>query len=715
MQMGRHGRIASFALAGGLLLTTSHATGASRQTLDGITAVSKRIVLVPFPNDGQARAQRTRGGGPEDKLSPELQTLVRQNTKTRGGPKPTLTLTPEQLESRFGIAPGERNPALGLAIRVAPGTDAATLQRAGATVYFQQGATVYASAPVSSLVRLAGVSGVVSVAPTKAAQAPRVPSPTRGGRVAIPLPPTRGGDAAAGAFDHQGLTGKGVVVGVVDSGIDWKHSDFKRADGSTRILALWDMTDDSFAKSGGKTGSAPPQAVKGQPLGTLYTGAQINAALAGTGTVNSRDLEGHGTACASTAAGGGTLFPGVAPGADLVIVKGGDHGISNLYYLGTRWIAQTAKALGRPCVISQSFGSHDSAHNGSAAEELAMGEVAGAGKPGMAICVAAGNEGRDNFHASGRFGPKAAGQADINSSQIELFVSKATELDAYFDHGDDWGLVVAGLDNFLVNAQGDPDPFYFYHQGADYRGRIKEAAKAPTDFDAFFNDVQVGHTDDGKEDRVVVPLPPGKYVVLGYGQTEKVNNGAFNLYLPFPDNASFGMGTDKRFMISTPGNADAVITVGAYNFRASWANTAGQQTRYNLPLGELSDYSSPGFRRDGLVKPEVCAPATYTISALASGSLMGKGDDGPDTLSITPDGQHLAWAGTSAACPYTAGVIALMLQKNPTLDETQIRAILTKTAGHDKQTGSVPNIQWGYGKLDPHAAVAATPSKVAGK
>nr|MDQ2688602.1 S8 family serine peptidase [Armatimonadota bacterium] len=571
---------------------------------------------------------------------------------------------------------------------------------------------VYASAPVSSLLRIAALEGVVSLAPTKAAQTPLVP--TQNKKLTVPLP-GRGPGAPANTFDHQGLTGKGVVVGIVDSGIDWKHADFLRPDGTTRVLALWDMTDDSFAKSGGKIGSAPPQTVKGQPLGTLYTAAQINAVLKGTGAVNSRDLEGHGTACASTAAGGGTLFPGVAPDADLIIVKGGDHGISNLYYLGTRWIAQTAQALGKPCVISQSFGSHDSAHDGTSDEELAMGAVAGAGKPGVSICVAAGNEGRDSFHASGRFGPKREGQADINSSQIELFVSQKTELDAYFDHNDDWGIVVAGLDNFLINENGDPDLFYFYHQGTEYRGRLKEPAKAPADFDAFFNDVQVSHIGNAKEDRVVIPLPPGKYIVLGYGQTDKVTNGTFNLYLPFPNDASFGTGTDKRFMIGTPGNAEAVITVGAYNFRSSWANTAGQQTSYNLPLGELSDYSSPGFRRDGLVKPEVCAPATYTISALAEGSVMGKGDDGPDTLAITPDGKHLAWAGTSAACPYTAGVIALMLQKNPNLDEPQIRAILTKTAAHDAATGAVPNIQWGYGKLDARAALAATPSKVASK
>jgi len=77
---------------------------------------------------------------------------------------------------------------------------------------------------------------------------------------------------------------------------------------------------------------------------------------------------------------------------------------------------------------------------------------------------------------------------------------------------------------------------------------------------------------------------------------------------------------------------------------------------------------------------------------------------------VTRDGKHMAWSGTSAAAPYVAGVVALMLQKNPTLDAAQIKSILIKTARHDdKFVGTVPNPEWGYGKLNPSAALAGTP------
>jgi subtilisin family serine protease len=82
---------------------------------------------------------------------------------------------------------------------------------------------------------------------------------------------------------------------------------------------------------------------------------------------------------------------------------------------------------------------------------------------------------------------------------------------------------------------------------------------------------------------------------------------------------------------------------------------------------------------------------------------------GKEAVYVTRDGFHLAWEGTSASAPFTAGVIALMLEKNPTLDSTQIKRILTQTASPDGLVGATPNAEWGYGRLNPVAALAATP------
>jgi subtilisin family serine protease len=126
-------------------------------------------------------------------------------------------------------------------------------------------------------------------------------------------------------------------------------------------------------------------------------------------------------------------------------------------------------------------------------------------------------------------------------------------------------------------------------------------------------------------------------------------------------------------------------------------------TTYNLEVGGISDFSSPGYRRDGVVKPDVAAPGRFAVSAMAEGSEMAGGGD----AHITSDGYHLAWEGTSASSPYVTGVVALMLQKNPSLTARQAKEILVKTAGSDRQTGAVPNETWGNGKVNPEAALRA--------
>jgi subtilisin family serine protease len=161
-------------------------------------------------------------------------------------------------------------------------------------------------------------------------------------------------------------------------------------------------------------------------------------------------------------------------------------------------------------------------------------------------------------------------------------------------------------------------------------------------------------------------------------------------------------------MVGSPGNADGVITVGSYDFRNTWINWADKSTTYNLELGNISDYSSPGYRIDGVIKPDLAAPGRFAISAMAVGSQMAQG--GGDAHR-TADGLHLAWQGTSASTPYVAGVVALMLEKNPGLDATTVKDILVRTATTDRQTGAVPNELWGYGKVNPEAALRATPAQ----
>lgn len=672
---------------------------------------------------GPSANKSARGSSDADKLSMPLKVLYRQFTSARGSKSEGAEFSKQELSTLFGIGGEERNPAIEVALSVEGAANTAALEKAGAKIRLRAGDLIYASVPVLALQRLAQQPAVTSIKPMMGATIPKPPQDRVSPQMLREMRETRG-ERVAGDFDRQTLTGKGVIVAIIDTGIDWSHQDFINADGTSRILYLYDLFDPSWTNSSGRIGSQPPLADRdNKPIGTLYSKAQINAALKGQGKVASKDFGGHGTACAGTAAGNGRatangVLPethkGIAPEADLIIVKAdnGDGSIQNLGYYTVEWILNTAKSLGKPAVINMSFGTQYSSHDGDAPLERMLDNFVGPGKPGAVITVSAGNQGRDSFHAGSTFGPDRPGQADNFSSRIELFVTeeKGTHLTSYFNTNDDWGLAIVGLDTFFVDAAGKPVVFFLSRVGEDYGGKLSKPAKAPQNFNQYFKDgVEIDSVGD-KTHQVTIWLPKGRYDVYGFGASPKVTNGRFDLYIPDTDAGTFGKGNEERFMVGTPGNSTNVITVGAYDFRSSWTNVEGTQTFYNMKAGSISNYSSPGFRRDNIVKPEIAAPATYTISPLSKDSTsMGRKSDGtPNKSHITDDGLHLAWQGTSASSPYTAGVIALMLQKNPSLDAVQIKEILKKTAIRDELTGATPNPYWGYGKLNPVAAIRAT-------
>jgi minor extracellular serine protease Vpr len=694
---------------------------------------------IDYPDLTQARGSGSKSGS-SSKLSSDLRILSDQYSGAKGskGGDSGFGFTADELKQMYGISADDDSPVVGLAVTVSSAADVAALKRSGMKIYIRKGNIVYGQAPVSQLGSLASERAVVKIASTKSAKIPEIP---KSGSVpnivsdfeAAGAKGARGATAQplANEFAKGTLTGKGVIVGVIDTGIDFRHPDFIRPDGTSRILAIWDLYDESFDASGGKIGTAPPRLTEGgDPLfGTVYTNAQINAALKGTGTVNTVDNVGHGTAVAGTAAGNGRASTpanaGVAPEADLIIVKACDcdRFTSNWVY-GAEWIDQFAKSLKRPVVVNGSFGGHWSAHDGKDPEETFLNGLTGKGIPGVLYTMSAGNEGYSNMHAAGRFGPKRPGQQDIQSSPISVTISAERTMSAgamllgFFDARDDWAAAVvpSSMSN-LKDKAGNPLVLYLVKSEGEIKYITRQGVEVPDDFDQITNAINSYSSLGATTDMLALPLPAGTYDIYGFATSAKVLSGNFDFYAPNDRVVDFGRGTTKTGMVGSPGNAANVITVGAYNFRKNWTNLSGTETVFGFDIGEISDYSSPGGRRrDGVVKPDIAAPATYTISPLsadADSDACGGGSMGAAGASyVMHDGKYIAWQGTSASAPFAAGVVALMLQKNPTLDAEQVRQILIKTAKKGGVIGGVPNPSWGYGMLDPAAALKATPAAV---
>ena len=499
-----------------------------------------------------------------------------------------------------------------------------------------------------------------------------------GSRMAYPL--NDAGVPATGAPAFRSATGQdgtGVVLGTLDTGVDFTHPDFQNPDGTTRIKFLCDQSD-------------PPQggdntcpAHDGPNAGTLWTEAQINAALAGGPPVRQTDSDGHGTHVLGSAAGNDLTFGGMAPGAHLVVVNGGS-GFSSIEEIAAiEFIDARAADLGMPYVINMSLGGHIGPHDGTDLASTAISEVFGAGKPGKAIVVAAGNEGGDNLHAGGSVVP--------GPQTITFQVPADTEvvfIDAWYDGDDTFS--VGFLD---PNGNGIPEivpgnPFTTCPPGVNTCVHVSHVGPQAGngDIEVFM----VLFPPDGVE---TIGLP-GTWILTFTGHV--VNVGTFDAWIHCVGTFCEFDGGDNEKSVGEPGVAADAITVGSYTTKSNWLSTDGSIYSYNPPptAGEISSFSSRGPTRDSRQKPDITAPGEVVVSSWSI-------DAPPEIIPfIAPGEEHIVKQGTSMATPHVSGAVALLLAEDPTLDAAQIKALLQDHAVLDGFTSGVCDNTWGCGKLN---------------
>lgn len=460
-------------------------------------------------------------------------------------------------------------------------------------------------------------------------------------------------------------SGHGVIVGLVDTGLDVQHLDFRYdADGdgreeASRVLALLDQTWGLF--------------------GTTYSRAEIEAdlasgAAAGTGTVKQVDRDGHGTHVAGIAAGDGTSssagFRGVAPEAYIVAVKTTFFTADILEAVA--FVFEEADRRGLPAVVNLSLGGQEGPHDGTSAFERGLDELAEG--PGRAIVVSAGNEGDIPLHVSGQL------QGGTRSFELQSGGRELTFELWYPGRSQFTVAVVAPSGQSVAAEAGKGSGFSVTPDGVMY---IDNSTGGPNpqngDREVL---VRITNTSSGTRWRVIVSDAGG--------------GGRFDGWVT----TSTGrvLGGDSASTIDEPGNARGVITVGAWNTKAQWPSKLGvQDDSDEVEVGGLAAFSSQGPTRDGRMKPDLAAPGVWICAALSESSAA--------FADVThPDGVHAMHRGTSMAAPHVSGTIALLFDANPELTADEIRTVLTATARRDAATGDVPNVRWGYGKLDAWGA-----------
>ena len=468
-----------------------------------------------------------------------------------------------------------------------------------------------------------------------------------------------------GNGEEPGLTGKGVLVGIVDSGVDYSHPDFRKEDGGSRILKLWDQS----APAG--TGTPP----EGYLMGAEYEQEEIDRALAlpepeGRALVPQQDLSGHGTAVLGIAAGNGRASGGVYRGAayesDIIAVKLGpprENSFPRTAELmqGVDYLIRQALRLGRPMAVNLSFGNNYGSHRGDSLLETYLSNAANVGR--TVICVGTGNNGSDNLHASGRLGQGETKEIEFSVGvyepvmNIQLWKSYVDEMEIYIEapSGERIGPLSekAGAQRY---SQGRTELLVYYGKP----GPFQVTQEIYFDF-----------------------LPRDTYIESGIWKIElrgrRVREGDFFLWMPGGQVLNQGTGfysSNAEETLTIPSTAAKVITVGAYDSR----------------LNAFADFSGRGGRRLSYPKPDLAAP-------------------GVDITAPVPGGGYGSFTGTSFAVPFVTGSAALLMEfgiirgRDPFLWGEKVKAYLRRGAQPLRGFDEYPNPEIGYGTLCLSASI----------
>ncbi|MCD6126014.1 MAG: S8 family peptidase [Thaumarchaeota archaeon] len=459
------------------------------------------------------------------------------------------------------------------------------------------------------------------------------------------------------------VNGSGVVIGIIDTGIDYRHPDFWFPNGSTKILSIWDQTID------GK----PPRGFK---YGYECSRWEIEAMKC-----PERDETGHGTHVASIAAGTGLAsYKGVAPGAYLIVVKTGYPVCGGLKWFmeedkildGISYIVEKARELGLRPIINLSLGSDNGGHDGHTPLEKVIDELT---DEGVIFVVAAGNSASDQIHSMGDL-------AITGEVEVKWVLQPATK----------------ELDLSYVTEPDDEVRFSLKTPYGTIEGKEVENYRIGN----LVVNITLNYYDSGRDWEITVRSVEGDLSTHGWAmmiEPIKLNGTAVWHSWISSDTCSFsrerfiagnGYNITESYTVTVPATAKKAIAVGGYVSKSSWYMD-GKLVSSGLKLGRLLHFSGRGPSRDGRIKPDLAAPGSVIVAAKPIENFSS---------SMNFSDYYTARHGTSMAAPHVTGVIALMLQLFPNASFDQIYNALTYSARWEDFMGKRPSNDWGWGKLD---------------
>ncbi len=489
----------------------------------------------------------------------------------------------------------------------------------------------------------------------------------------------------------QGYTGAGILMGIIDSGIDYHHPDFQDTAGNTRIYKIWDQRDQQGP------GAMPWN------YGTLWDSSSLNN---NTCTHNDLQYYGHGTHVSGIAGGNGNStslldMSGAAPDVMYVVVALDFAGSQSATAIAdaAAFIYAQAQLLGMPCVINASVGDYYGSHDGQDLQTLMIDTLLNT--PGRLFVSAAGNAGGLPIHVS-----YPVSNVDTNFTWFNVA------------NGSIYVQLWADTNNFTGSdfAIGCTRPGDWADLDRTSFGDILSNLSA-TGYDTLWNGsgqrlatiMRAGSTQGSAYSMEFIITPDSLAYNFGLYMT---GSGLFHCWsfdfvtggLPtagqYPAILDYKNADLTHNIVGGFQCSDRVICVANYVNRDEWPNYLGGVTYdTTVTAGELMYNSSVGPTRDGRIKPEIAAPGANDMSCIETNSQAAILAGAP--TACTPGGWHVQGGGTSAASPVVAGVGALWLERFPTATWSEFRSAVWWCAKQDTFTGTnLPNADWGYGKID---------------
>ena len=495
----------------------------------------------------------------------------------------------------------------------------------------------------------------------------------------------------SGYVNGTNYTGEGVLLCIIDTGIDWKHPDFRGELDQTqsRIVYIWDQTATDNVST-----QTPAERHGGGfsslTYGVEYSKLQIEDEIDGTpaGFVLEADINGHGTHVAGIAAGNGKgltdlKYKGIAPKADILFVKAGDGSFTTANIINAlSYAGLLADELNKPLVVNLSIGGHANAHDGTSAQDVAVNTLSGNKK---AVVISAGNDGSNNIHFTENITPSSVSTINFTVSPYTIRSGSGNDylgFDIWLNSSAPVSVEITSPNNFTASQNNNSDGTTETNDGSIYVYNSDDPDNNDRRIYVYINDNNALYTPaQGTWAIKITNNTANSYSCHGWLFTKSMSVTGFN--------------GNSTYTVGSPGVASDAITVGSYAYKWSWmsSNNSFWSGGSTYGIDKISSFSSIGPRRDEVQKPDITALGQYIVSATSSSFT-------PSADAIVVNGLYHKNQGTSMSAPVVTGSVALLFQQNPNYSDTDIKSLLTSYSNTDSETGVVPNHTWGYGKLN---------------